>query len=111
MAKLTTEEFIKKAREVHGDKYDYSKVEYVNNSTPVVIVCPEHGDFEQSPNNHFNGNGCPKCARATQSARQAMSQEVWIERAKRIHQNKYDYSKVEYVNNHTPISIICPIHG
>jgi len=109
--KLTTEEFIKKAREVHGDKYDYSKVEYVNNSTPVVIVCPEHGAFEQSPNNHFNGNGCPKCARATQSARQAMSQEVWIERAKRIHQNKYDYSKVEYVNNHTPISIICPIHG
>ena len=109
--KLTTEEFIKKAREVHGDKYDYSKVEYVNNSTPVVIVCPEHGAFEQSPNNHFNGNGCPKCARATQSARQAMSQEVWIERAKRIHQNKYDYSKVAYVNNHTPISIICPIHG
>lgn len=111
MAKLTTEEFIVRAKAVHGDKYDYSEVEYVNNSSPVVIVCPEHGAFEQRPNKHFNGNGCPKCARATQSARQAMSQEVWIERAKRIHQNKYDYSKVAYVNNHTPISIICPIHG
>ena len=111
MAKLTTEDFIAKAKAVHGDRYDYSRVMYVNNSTPVVIVCPEHGAFEQRPNNHFNGNGCPKCARANQSARQAMSQEVWIERAKRIHQNKYDYSKVAYVNNHTPISIICPIHG
>ena len=111
MAKLTTEEFIAKAKAVHGDRYDYSKVEYVNNCTPVVIVCPEHGAFEQRPNNHFNGNGCPKCARATQSARQAMSQDVWIERAQRIHNNKYDYSKVEYVNNHTPIRIKCPIHG
>ena len=111
MAKLTTEKFIARAKAVHGDRYDYSKVEYVNNSTPVIIVCPKHGAFEQRPNNHFNGNGCPKCARATQSARQAMSQEVWTERAKRIHQNKYDYSKVTYINNHTPIRIICPIHG
>ena len=111
MAKLTTEEFITKAKAIHGNRYDYSKVEYVNNHTPVKIVCPIHGVFEQRPNNHLHNNDCPKCARATQSARQAMSQEVWIERAKRIHQNKYDYSKVEYVNNHTPISIICPIHG
>ncbi|MBR4699500.1 MAG: hypothetical protein IKP16_06090 [Prevotella sp.] len=108
---MTTEEFIAKAKAVHGDRYDYSKVEYINNSTPVVIVCSEHGAFEQRPHNHLNGNGCPKCARATQSARQAMNQEEWIERAKRIHQNKYDYSKVAYVNNHTPIRIICHIHG
>ncbi len=112
MAKqLTTEEFIARAKAVHGDRYDYSKVEYVNNSTPVLIICPEHGVFEQRPNNHFNGNGCPKCARAAQSVRQAMSQDVWIERAKRIHHNKFDYSGVVYINNHTPIKIICPIHG
>ena len=111
MAKLSTEDFIKKAKKIHGDRYDYSKVEYVNNSTPVVIVCLEHGDFKQRPIDHFRGRGCSKCARAAQSARQAMSQEVWIERAKRIHHNRYDYSKVKYVNNHTPISIICPIHG
>ena len=63
MAKLTTEEFIKKAREVHGDRYDYSKVEYVNNKTKVIIICPVHGVFPQSPVNHIRGNGCPKCAK------------------------------------------------
>ena len=63
MKKLTTEEFIKKAREVHGDKYDYSKVEYVNKKTKVIIICPVHGDFPQSPVNHIRGNGCPKCAK------------------------------------------------
>ena len=111
MAKLTTEEFIAKAKAVHGDRYDYSMVEYVNNQTPVNIICPLHGAFEQRPNDHLRGRGCPKCARAAQSVRQAMSQNVWIERAKRIHHNKYDYSKVTYVNNHTPIKIICPVHG
>ena len=111
MAKLTTEEFIAKAKAVHGDRYDYSKVEYVNNHTPVKIVCPIHGVFEQRPNNHFHNNGCPKCSILARAAKQATSQNEWIERAKRIHHNRYDYSKVTYVNNHTPISIICPIHG
>ncbi len=111
MAKLTIEEFIAKAKAVHGDRYDYSKVEYVNRQTPIKILCPVHGVFEQRPNNHLNGNCCPKCARVSRSKRQAASQDVWIERAKRIHHNRYDYSKVIYVNNHTPISIICPIHG
>ena len=97
MAKLTTEKFIKKARAVHGDKYDYSKVEYVNNNTPITIVCPIHGEFPQRPNNHLHGNGCPKCSRETQSSRQAMNQDVWIERAKRVHNDKYDYSKVQYI--------------
>ena len=62
MAKLTTEEFIKRAREVHGDKYDYSKVEYVNALTPVVIICPKHGEFLQRPSHHTDGRGCKKCA-------------------------------------------------
>ena len=63
MVKLTTEEFIKKSREVHGDKYDYSKVEYVNNKNKVIIICPEHGEFPQYPVNHIRGKGCPKCAK------------------------------------------------
>lgn len=111
MARLTIEEFLAKAKVVHGDRYDYSLVEYVNNQTPVKIICPKHGFFKQRPNDHFRGRGCPKCARTAQSVRQAMSQDVWIERARRIHTNRYDYSLVTYVNNHTPISIICPIHG
>lgn len=111
MAKLTIEEFIAKAKAVHGDKYDYSMVEYFNNHTPVKIICPIHGIFEQRPNNHLNGNECPQCARVSATKKQSTSQDLWIERAKRIHHNKYDYSKVKYVNNHTAISIICPIHG
>ena len=91
MAKVTTEEFIAKAKAVHGDRYDYSKVKYVNNQTPVEILCSIHGVFVQRPHNHLKGNGCPKCSRAAQSKRQAMSQDAWIEKAKAFHGNKYDY--------------------
>ena len=62
--KITTEEFIQKARKVHGDQYIYDKVEYINNYTKVCIICPIHGEFWQAPNNHINNNppqGCPKC--------------------------------------------------
>lgn len=63
MRKLTTDEFIKKAREVHCDKYDYSKVEYINKRTKVCIICPIHGKFWQLPNNHIrHKQGCPKCS-------------------------------------------------
>lgn len=62
MAKLTTEDFIKRAREIHGDKYDYSKVEYVNNHTKVCVICPKHGEFWQVPSSHLRGHGCPICA-------------------------------------------------
>ena len=61
MAKLTTEEFIAKAKAVHGDRYDYSKVEYVNSKTKLCIICPKHGDFWQLPSNHLRGHGCVKC--------------------------------------------------
>ncbi len=54
--------FIKKAKNVHGDKYDYSKVEYINSQTKVCIVCPEHGEFWQTPANHIRGNRCPMCS-------------------------------------------------
>lgn len=57
----TTEQFIAEAKAVHGDKYDYSKVEYVNNNTKVCIICPTHGEFWQIPKSHLNGNGCKKC--------------------------------------------------
>ena len=62
MRKLTKEEFVKKAKEVHGDKYDYSKVEYKNKRTKVCIICPTHGEFWQYPDNHvINRNNCPYC--------------------------------------------------
>ena len=105
--KMTTEEFIRKVRDAHGDKYDYSKVEYVNAKTKVCIICPEHGEFWQQPSNHLQGQGCPKCTHPNAN----MTTEDFIIKAKQIHGDKYDYSKVEYVNSSTKVCIICPIHG
>ena len=104
--RLTTKEFIRKACEVHGDKYDYSKVEYVGNNTLVCIICPEHGEFWQTPASHWCGNGCPKCA-----GNYKYTTEEWKKKAKAVHGDKYDYSKVEYVDAKTPVCIICPEHG
>ena len=70
MAKLTTEEFIAKAKAVHGDKYDYSKVEYVKSKEKVTIICLEHGEFLQTPQKHLFGQGCPICANKKVSERQ-----------------------------------------
>ena len=108
---MTKEEFIKKAKSVHGEKYDYSRVEYVNNKTNVCIVCPEHGEFWQQPGNHLKGSSCPKCATESRSNIRRKGKEQFIEEAKKVHGDYYDYSKVEYVNSKTKVCIICPEHG
>jgi len=107
LKKLTTKEFIKKAKEIHGDRYDYSKVEYIQNKKPVIIICPEHGEFEQKPNSHLMGSGCLKCKRRSYK----YTIKEYIQKAKEIHGDRYDYSKVEYINNKTEIIIICSKHG
>jgi len=103
-----TKSFIKRAREVHGDKYDYSKVEYINAHTKVCIICSEHGEFWQRPNDHLNGCGCPNCGRENVwNTRGRITTEEFIKRAREVHGDKYDYSKVEYINKRTPVCIIC----
>ena len=109
MAKLTTEEYIKKAREVHGNRYDYSKVKYVDSQTKVTIICPMHGEFSQSPTSHLQGSGCPKCGNDRTALR--MNNEGFINKAKAVHGDRYDYSKVQYVYNKTEVCIICREHG
>ena len=107
--KITREQFIEKAKEAHGNKYDYSKVEYINYSMKVCIICPEHGEFWQSPANHIHKShprGCPKC---NIYARKNLSD--FIQKAKEIHGGKYDYSKTEYIDAKTKVCIICPEHG
>lgn len=106
----TKEEFIEKARKVHGNKYDYSKVEYINNSTEVIITCPIHDDFPQKPNSHLCNRGCKKCGIESSALSRRKPLEVFIKEANIIHGNKYDYSKVNYINGNTDITIICPIH-
>ena len=104
---LSTEEFIKRAKEIHGDKYDYSKVEYKNAYTKVCIICPIHGEFWITPNNHLRGRGCKECYRDSLFS----STNEFIKKAKKVHGDKYDYSKVEYKNDRTKICIICSKHG
>jgi len=105
MLKLTTEDFIKKSRNIHGYKYDYSLVNYINNHIKVKIICPKHGIFEQTTYTHYNGCGCPKCAG------QFMNTKYFIQKAKEKHNNKYDYSLVNYINNYIKVKIICSKHG
>lgn len=109
--RLTTDEFIRKARKVHGDKYDYSKVKYVDAHTKVCITCNEHGDFGQTPNSHLNGSGCPVCGTLKVNDSNRLTQDVVVERMTAKHNGFYDYSKFVYVDMHTKGIIICPIHG
>jgi len=105
--RLTTEEFIKKAKLVHGNKYNYSQVNYKNTGTKIKIICPEHGVFEQQPGNHLNGQGCPQCG----LEKRKLTTKDFIKKARLIHGETYDYSLASYKNALTKIKIICSIHG
>ena len=109
--KKTKEEFIKEAKKIHGDKYDYSKVDYVNSATKVCIICPEHDEFEQAPHNHLRGHGCPKCKGDKNRERKTLTKKEFIKRANEAHNDKYNYTKVNYVNRKAKVCIICPEHG
>lgn len=104
---LTTEYFIHKSKEIFGpDIFDYTKTKCGSYKDKVTITCKKHGDFMKIPTAHLHGKqGCPKCSRIY------CDTAKFIEKAKCKHDNKYDYSKVEYVNNHTKVTIICPVHG
>ncbi len=111
--RLTTEEFIERARKVHGNKYDYSKVEYINSETKVCIICPKHGEFWQVPHKHLNGRGCHECLMENSESKCTTKKttERFIMDARKVHGDKYDYSKVVYKGSFIPVKIICPIHG
>ena len=175
--KKTTEQFIQESKEVHGEKYDYSKVEYINCKTKVCIICPEHGEFWQRPKNHIhrkqgchkccktgvkyetnafikliekkfgnkiiipndfiyinshtksrficpihgefyqrpndllNGHLCPTCGLSKSKEQKSLNNITFIKKAKQIHQNNYNYQKVDYQGYDTKVCIICPEHG
>lgn len=111
MKKLTIDNFILKAKKINGNKYDYSQSIYVNGNTKIEIICHIHGIFNQTPNAHLNGQGCPKCWKEMLRHKFQKSKKQFIEDANLIHKNFYDYSKIEYKNNKTNIEIICPVHG
>ena len=102
--KLTTEEFIQKAKAEHGDLYDYDNVKYINTRTNVNITCLKcQKDFPQTPHNHLQGSGCPTCVIEAKT----MSQAEFIQKAKAKHGDLYDYDNVKYVNSATKVDITC----
>lgn len=103
---LSINDFIEKAKKVHGDKYDYSNSVYLNYDTKIKIICSEHGVFEQTPNNHLKGGHCENC-----SFIKRRHNFIFIEKAKKVHGDKYDYSLVNYITSHIKIDINCEKHG
>ena len=109
--KLTTEEFIKRAKAVHGEKYAYDQVEYVDSKIKVVITCPEHGSFRQAPVKYVSGQGCRDCGNKRIAKASSSSRNTFIEKAQEIHRERYDYDKVEYFDAKTKVILLCPGHG
>jgi hypothetical protein len=109
--KVTTDDFINKAHKIHGDKYDYSKSEYISATDLITITCPIHGDFQLTPNKHLNGRGCQKCGLENRGMEQRKTNQEFIDQSNMTHDGKYDYSKVDYKTSKQKVIIICPIHG
>lgn len=97
--------------EIHGQKYDYSKSIYLNAKTKVIITCPVHGDFFQTPDSHIRKSGCPKCKIDNARIINMSNKFEFENKALIIHENKYNYSKFNYVSSRYKSIIICPIHG
>jgi hypothetical protein len=109
--RLTTEEFIARAKEVHGDTYDYSDCEYIHSKIKVSINCRLHGTFIQEPLSHIKGYGCKKCGTLSQASRNRKNPEDFIKEASIIHNNFYDYSPTNYVDFRTKVTIRCKVHN
>ena len=103
----TLDQYLVKAKAVHGDRYDYSASKYTGANNKITFICKVHGVFEQHAHHHLSGHQCPRCAH-TESF---LSAAEWLEKAAKIHGNTYDYSKVAYVNARSPVTIVCRKHG
>lgn len=109
--KMNTKEFIKKAQRVHGETYDYSSVDYIGSHIKIKIICKIHGTFEQSPTNHLSKNGCPICRYLKSAENTRLTNVEFIEKAKLVHGDKFDYSVTKYYNWGTDVEIVCYKHG
>jgi hypothetical protein len=120
----TVEEFIARARTVHGTRYSYDRAVYTKKGQPLLVTCPEHGDFPVAPNNHIvRKSGCPQCAAVSRSVKQkgrrrpgiggrpAWSREQFITAANEVHTGKYRYDSLVYENVNTHVTVTCPKHG
>ena len=109
-SKLDQTEYIKRAKQLHPS-LSYSTTIYTNAKNKIRIECPEHGGFEQLPFNHLKGVGCPQCGIKIRSKKLTLNTKGFIEKANKVHQGKYNYSKVEYNGFNSKVKIICSKHG
>ena len=108
---ITTEQTIEKFKAVHGSRYSYCKVDYVSAKSKVKILCKIHGIFEQNPNNHLSGFGCPQCGQGRTASAKTKTKSQFLKEAKSIHGDTYDYKSVVYLGGKTRVEIRCKTHG
>ena len=111
MKKLTSIEYIERIKKIHNNEYDYSKCNYINNRIKICIICQKHGEFWQNPKHHLRGQGCPKCSVIKSSNNRKLITEEFIEKAKKIHGDKFNYLLSCYMGYNIKVKVICPIHG
>lgn len=111
MKAYITEYFIERAEKVYGNKYNYSNTKYNGANSPLIITCPIHGDFKIRPSKFLNGRECQECKIKKTASTRRLTTEQFIENAKAIHGDRYDYSKVNYINQKTKVILICQKHG
>lgn len=107
----TLENFLLRAKKHHGERYDYSKVDYKDSKQKLEIICKEHGSFFQSANSHGMGRGCPDCGDVEIGKKLADTTENFISKAQEVHGLKYDYSETKYTRHSKKLDIICRLHG
>ena len=109
--KLTRDEFIRKAQEVHSDKFSYEKSMYKSSRHSITTTCPIHGDFEQTPTSHLSKRGCPQCGASLRNTIKRHTFETFKTKADNVHRGKYEYSGSGFVRSTSKISIKCAVHG
>lgn len=110
--KMRFSDFVSMSRKVYGEKYEYDEESFDGSHAKTKIICPIHGEFYQTPRYHLKSLcGCPKCSYEYRKDKLKKTRDEFITDAVKIHGEKYDYSKVEYVNAHTKVCIICKKHG
>ena len=111
MRRLTNPEFIDHAKSIHGNRYDYSKSIYVNNRKKIEIICHIHGSFWQKSDGHLNGRGCKACGYEKNGNTSRLTQQEFLQKCEEIHETRYDYSRVRYIDSHEKVQIGCRKHG
>ena len=106
-----TENYIQKAKEIHGDKYDYSKTIYTKSRDKIIIICNIHGEFSQNAANHLTGRGCKECSKKSMADKKRGTKENFVIKSQSIHGDKYTYDKVVFLNVNDKVIVTCKIHG